>query len=144
MNGLTQVQWEVVADVYTPVLVIVWLLVLIRAARVPEFPARLHLLACAVSVACVYLCMFADQWLSLWPVFGLDYSTHTALALAFVMALAGFGRALALAGLTSLLLYMALMWSLDYHTWADMLSTVLMIGPVHYGLIHYWVLRPAR
>lgn len=139
MSGLSHDQWALVADVYTPVLVIAWLLVLIRAARIPEFPARSHLLAVVVSVACVYLWMVADQWLALWPRFGLDYSTHTALGLAFVIALAGFGRALALAGVISLLLYMVLMWSLGYHTWMDMLSTVLIIGPNA-----YWVGRAFR
>jgi hypothetical protein len=139
LNWLTQAQWALVADAYTPVLVIVWLLALIHAARVPEFPARKHLLACVVSVAWVYLWMFADQWLSLWPRFGLDYSTHTAFALVFVMALAGFSRVLMWLAVGSLLLYMTLMWFLGYHTWPDMLSTVLVIGP-----IHYWVGRSSR
>ena len=139
MTGLTPQQWGLVADAYTPFLVIVWLCVLIRAARVPEFPAAQHLRACVLSVACVYVLMFVDQWLSLWPLFRLDFSTHTALALVFVMALAGFGRKLALAGLTSLLLYMALMWFLGYHTWMDMLSTILILAP-----INYWVGKTSR
>lgn len=117
-------------------LVIAWLLVLIRAARVPDFPARKHLLACVVSVVVVYVWMIADQRLSLWPSMGLDYSTHTGLALVFVIALAGFGRKLALVAVGSLLLYTVLMWSLGYHTWMDMLSTVLVITP-----INYWVGR---
>ncbi|GAM62874.1 hypothetical protein JCM19232_4551 [Vibrio ishigakensis] len=82
------------------------------------------------STIYLYVMRFVDIALDIWPSFGSDYSTHTAVALVLVVQIwmlnVRFGvlSALSLAG------YMQLMNFLDYHTYLDMVSTSLFLLPV--------------
>lgn len=137
MNALNHAQWGYVADAYTPLLVIAYVLLLIsRSARQPGFSATRSMRACVVAVVLAYAGMFVDQWLLIWPFFNLDYSTHTALALVWVMAIATLGRCSGIAASISLLLYCGVMWFQRYHSVMDMLSTGLFLLP-----LNYWIFR---
>ncbi|MEY4588714.1 MAG: hypothetical protein RL497_790 [Pseudomonadota bacterium] len=83
-----------------------------------------HVLLIELSLGfCVtYGLMALDNFYGLWPRFGLDYSTHSAFALTLALPLLKHHH-WAWGGL--LLLYGLCMNSLGYHSWADILTSVL-------------------
>ena len=73
--------------------------------------------------------MFTDNRFQLWHSLGLDYSTHTAAALALVICIAVRKRlSVKIVLASSLVLYGCLMSLLAYHSWSDMLSTAAIIA----------------
>ncbi len=129
-----------VADYYIPFLLLVTLgvgtLEIMRGYR--WFWAKLF-----ASAILVFGVMLLDYHLHIWAALGLDYSTHTALALSLV-AYVGAGlqsRAGWVFLLTSFLGYLELMFYLGYHSWADMGLTVVVIGA---GLALIYRLLPSR
>lgn len=78
----------VLADVYTPVLL---LLALFYVARSWFRGNKWHFAQFAYAVIVVYGCMFLDKYFQLWPRLGLDYSTHSAAAFALI-AVISMGR----------------------------------------------------
>lgn len=82
-----------------------------------------------LSAALVYGLMFADNRWHWWPAMELDYSTHTAAAVALAVFI-GSGlrnRAVRIFLIASVLAYGELMFYLGYHSWADMGSTAAVI-----------------
>ena len=116
-----------VADYYIPFLLLVTLgvgtLEIMRGYR--WFWIKLF-----ASAILVFSVMLLDYYLKLWALLGLDYSTHTALALALVIFIGNGLQSrlgwVCMAG--SLLAYMELMFYLGYHSWGDMGLTVAVIG----------------
>jgi hypothetical protein len=88
----------------------------------------------ALAVVYVYGWMYVDIKLGIWPLVGWDYSTHTALAWALVWANFFSNKTARVPAMISLGLYLALMDYQNYHTWADMISTSLLIAPFIYWL----------
>lgn len=76
----------------------------------------------SLGLISTYGLMWLDNTYQIWPAFGLDYSTHTAFALTFCLPLVKHQH---WSWLGMLLLYAWLMKSLNYHSWADMLTTLL-------------------
>jgi hypothetical protein len=116
-----------IADTYTPLLLMIALGVAIARAVGGQRWFWLRLLASALLV---YGLMFADNRWHWWPALGLDYSTHTAAALALALFI-GVGLHIRLVWIllgTSLLAYGELMFYLGYHTWMDMGATAAVIG----------------
>jgi hypothetical protein len=116
-----------IADTYTPLLLMIALGVAIARAVGGQRWFWLRLLASALLV---YGLMFADNRWHWWPALGLDYSTHTAAALALALFI-GVGLHIRLVWIllgTSLLAYGELMFYLGYHTWIDMGTTAAVIG----------------
>lgn len=129
-----------VADFYLPSLLLVTLgvgtLEIMRGYR--WFWVKLF-----ASAILVFSVMLLDYYVRIWALLGLDYSTHTALALALVIFIGtglqsrmGWGFLLA-----SFLAFLQLMSHLVYHSWADMGSTVGVIGA---GLLLIYRLLPGR
>ncbi len=115
-----------IADAYTPLLLLIALLDLVLRWRAGD---KLHGLKLVYAVTVVYGWMFTDNRFQLWHSQGLDYSTHTAAALALVICIAGHKRmAVKLVLTMSLVLYGGLMNLLGYHSWPDMLTTAMIIG----------------
>ena len=115
-----------IADAYTPLLLLIALLDLVLRWRAGN---KLHGLKLMYAVLAVYGWMFADSHFQLWRSLGLDYSTHTAAALALVMCIAlRKRRAVKVVLGASLVLYGCLMSLLSYHTWPDMLATASIIA----------------
>lgn len=115
-----------IADAYTPLLLVLALLDLVLRWRDGD---KLHSLKLIYAVAVVYGWMFTDNRFQLWHSLGLDYSTHTAAALALVMCIAVRKRlSVKIVFGSSLVLYVCLMSLLGYHSWPDMLSTATIIA----------------
>jgi hypothetical protein len=116
-----------IADAYVPLL----LAIALGVATVKWMNGQrwfwLRLLASALLV---YGLMFADNLWHWWPTIGLDYSTHTAAAIALAFFI-GVGLRARLAWVllgASLLAYGELMFYLGYHTWLDMGATAVALG----------------
>lgn len=75
-----------------------------------------------IGLAVTYSLMGVDHRIYVWPHFGLDYSTHSAFALAFCLPLIKYQHP---AWASVLLAYGLVMNNLGYHSWADMLTTAL-------------------
>ena len=88
-----------------------------------------------LSLAVVYAIQFADHQFMLWPRLGLDYSTHTAFAVAVIVSLGAFDKRWFVVLLPVLVVYAGLMMYLGYHSLADILTAALVIGPATW-LIH--------
>ncbi len=82
------------------------------------------------SVVVVYAIMYIDNRLGLWPLLGLDYSTHTAFAVAIITSLAVVSFRWLFFLIPFLIGYAGLMLYLGYHTMADILTTALVIAPI--------------
>jgi len=122
---------DAIADVYTPLLLILLLNGLgVKLYRCwPNYREPvLHFGFLILLLIVSYGGMFIDQALSLWPDFGLDYSTHTAVALSLVFALCVLAprRTKWIAG--SMCAYAALMVYQQYHSVLDIVSTASVIS----------------
>ncbi|MGH3119378.1 MAG: hypothetical protein ACRDQ2_20160 [Gaiellales bacterium] len=88
-----------------------------------------------LSLAVVYAVMFADERFDLWSGLGLDYSTHTAFAVAITTSMSAMNRRWLLVLVPVLVAYAALMIYLGYHSSLDTLAAALVIAPATW-LIH--------
>jgi len=134
---------SLVADLVAPLLII-----LVVAApftlreALPRSPWPFWFRA-LLGVAAVYILMLTDLWLHLWDRFGLDYSTHTALAVSLSVSLVALSRRWLLFLVPLLLLYAWLMIALDYHSAADIMTTAIVVGPITWLFHHAGLQRPA-
>lgn len=91
---------------------------------------------CAARMTGLFVCVIfiakamekIDIAFSIWPSAGLDYSTHTAVAVAASSVLLCFWTRWWMVWALWLGAYFALMRWQDYHTWGDMLSTLLVVS----------------
>lgn len=112
----------VLADAYTPLLLLIALVCVISSWIKNN---KWHFVQFIYAVFAVYGFMFADKYFQLWAAWGLDYSTHSAAAFALVVVISvnkPFKFVMLFA--ISLVIYGCLMNILNYHSWADMLSTL--------------------
>jgi len=93
-----------------------------------------------LAVASVYGVMAIDLWLRLWGRFGLDYSTHTALAVSLSTSIAMLSRRWLILLVPILFAYTRLMMALGYHSAADIGTTALLVAPTAW-LIHRLTFR---
>ncbi len=128
---LSYQQWDLIADSYIPLLAFISLLLLLKTARYLGRQKAINAFCgLFISVILVYGIMFLDNQLGIWPSFTLDYSTHSALALVLVMFIALHSTTLRYTAIASLLLYAGLMYYQQYHSVADMLTTVAVVMPL--------------
>ena len=122
----------IIADLYSPLLLILCLALCLYQWRKGLRFYAIRLLAIAVAS---YTAMFIDHWLNLWGHLGLDFSTHTATSLGMVLFLAAWGsKKLGCALLGSLLAYCWIMYVENYHSWADMVSTAVVMSAVFFAV----------
>ena len=117
-----------IADLYTPLLALVTLAQVLAPWR--HRPWRLmgyRLTILLMLLAVAYGGMLLDNHLHLWPAWGLDYSTHTAVALVLVLFLTWQRPRLGLLLWPSMACYGLLMALLHYHTLADMVTTAVAV-----------------
>ena len=88
-----------------------------------------------LSLAVVYAVMFADERFGLWSGLGLDYSTHTAFAVAIITSMSAMNGRWLFVLAPVLVAYAALMIYLGYHSLLDTLAAALVIAPATW-LIH--------
>ena len=132
---MTYEQLDFIADSYIPVLSVFTLFYLVKMMLTSEFRQVFrHLVSIFLSIIIVYLVMFLDIKLGIWPYLGFDYSTHTALSLAFVSYYIFRGKAQMMIAVTSLFSYFTLMLYQEYHTVVDILSTSFVLLPLFFIL----------
>jgi len=128
---LTYEQLDFIADLYIPVLATISFYFLVNIVRVVGISkALINIALLGGAVAYIYGLMFIDQYFLIWQSLDLDYSTHTALALVFVVFLALKGTRLMIFTVLSMLFYAGLMVYQDYHSVLDIVSTGLVVTPV--------------
>ncbi|ABM02678.1 conserved hypothetical protein [Psychromonas ingrahamii 37] len=120
----------IIADLYTPLLIFIWLFYLYQEGATRGAEIKVLLL----SLLLVYTVMFLDNYFNIWATWELDYSTHSGLALIFVVNLTWRNKILRLFAPLSLLVYCCLMLKLNYHSFADILTTLLVLLPA----LLYW------
>jgi len=126
---------DLIADAYIPALTLFTIALLWKEFREGRIKHVINSsLRLVLSVNFIYLMMFIDQALGIWPALGLDYSTHTALALVFVTFIGIKSVKLRVASTLSIMLYAALMIYQEYHSLLDILTTALVILSAIYWL----------
>ncbi|MES2823612.1 MAG: hypothetical protein V4732_08420 [Pseudomonadota bacterium] len=124
----------IIADSYTPILLLISLFI---CGRVWKQGYKLYVTRLLGAAFVVYSLMFIDKWLDLWMYMDLDYSTHTAASLAMIIFISknktlqvmqNNSMRVRIALGISLISYAGIMKFLNYHSWADMASTAIVIG----------------
>jgi len=127
---MTYQQWDTLADAYTPIIgvfCLIWIgrVLILQGIKV----GAMHLLATLLSTLFIYILMFADNVLNIWSILGLDYSTHTALALVFICYFIVHEHKVRWIAVVSIVAYAILMMYQNYHTLADILTTAICVTP---------------
>lgn len=131
---------DIIADSYIPVLLLVCLAIVVNSFRSNGIKNGIyHLCLLTILILLVYFFQFLDHTFSLWLNFGLDYSTHTAFALAIVIFVVFTTRKITIAVVASFLCYLLLMLYQQYHTLADIVVTIAAISP--FMLLSYYSTR---
>lgn len=91
--------------------------------------SALNVVATLLSVAFAFAMSALDGKFGWWPAAGLDFSTHTAIAIALVVSLCAIKPSAWMAWTAILLAYFVLMVYQRYHTWADIFTTAVVIAP---------------
>lgn len=123
----------ITADLYTPIAIIYSIMLLRKVYLSAQFLPTIT--SIFQSIVIVYTVMFADESLSIWPRIGLDYSTHTAIALVFVIHHCFSQAKYKMYSILLFILYLILMKGMGYHSVLDMLTTSIVITPI---LIVLW------
>lgn len=119
---------DAIADSYNPLLGIIALLILARTLVATRWRlAGIQALQLIVMLGIAYGLKFLDGRFGIWRMFALDYSTHTATSVALVVFLAVNAKRFAAFWISSLLTYFGLMIYQQYHTVADILTTLLAV-----------------
>lgn len=136
-EGMTQETFQLldtIADSVNPclgiaILVFAWL----PAARGYGSPWSL-LGWTIVGLAIVYGLQYLDNRAHLWPAVGLDYSTHTAVAVSLSTSLVVANWRWLFVLIPVLVFYAVLMMYLDYHSLTDILSTAVVVAPLTWAV----------
>jgi small-conductance mechanosensitive channel len=82
--------------------------------------------------------MFIDNMVGIWPSFGLDYSTHTAVSLSIALSLCVLVLKARTIMACTFLMYMLLMLYQEYHTALDIVTTMapmLFVAAISHRLL---------
>ncbi len=137
---MSQGALSIVADIYIPLITLVIVIELTLTNKLltnNQHLLKFRLLLLTGSLASAFGLMAIDNIFQLWASLGLDYSTHSAVALGLVLLLCLLKPTVYIYYLVSLLLYFWLMVLLRYHTALDILSTVLIILPLKLGVFSF-------
>ncbi|EPG0529046.1 hypothetical protein [Vibrio harveyi] len=128
---MTYQQLDAIADSYVPLLGIMTLFwFVIKGKRSGLRSALGDASTTILGAVYIYTLMFVDKYFDAFAAIGLDYSTHTALALVFVVTLSFIGQKVRSITIISMVSYCLLMLYQGYHSVADILLTGLMTLPV--------------
>jgi hypothetical protein len=129
---------DLICDAFIPIL-IVWVIILLgKLALKKQLKKSLFLFAAFVyGVAIVYGLYFLDKGYHLWGFVRLDYSTHSAFILVLCATLRLLGRNSWLL-LSILLTYLFLMLYQHYHSLADILTTLVVVGILSFPPMIYF------
>lgn len=125
----------------TNIALALWLLaILVVGTKNKAFSGKAWL-AALLPIALVYVVKALDSKLHLWKSISADYSTHSALAVALVMAICFLDRPRRALAIAVFVAYEILIWLLGFHTLFDIGSTLLVIAPLIW-LIHAVLNKP--
>ena len=119
---------DLVADSYIPLLAIISFIFIIRTMLQSLALGTLQLFSLLALLTLAYGLMAIDNYFRLWSGFNLDYSTHTAVALALTLFLSKSQTTYVKFAWASLIAYALLMLYQQYHTIADILSTAIAVA----------------
>ncbi len=120
---------DAIADSYIPSLAVIALVFIAASLFKSQWrQAGLRFAGFAAMVVIAYSLMFLDHRLNIWPAFGLDYSTHTAVALGLVLFHSFTIPRFTYAWIGSLVGYALLMLYQRYHTISDIVTTGIAVG----------------
>jgi hypothetical protein len=126
-----------IADAYIPILLGLFLAGLVGKLYKNINSYRLVFVKFLYSIVLLiisYSIMFFDNATRLFPMLGLDYSTHTAVALSLVYALCLLLANRWMVFASSMLMYAGLMLYQGYHTIADVVVTAAVISLFAFGV----------
>ena len=126
---MTYQQLDAIADGVNPALAILALLLPFFVRPSQQYGRLAFLLNTGISMAVMYAIAWVDRIAGLWSAFRLDYSQHTGFAAVLVFSLFAWNRRFGAVLAIVLIGYVALMLYQEYHTIADMLTTVMIIVP---------------
>lgn len=120
-----------IADAHNPLLGLIWIALVFASLLRRRWGdagrgAGLGLFCLVVAYGLEYV----DVATGLWPRMGLDYSTHTAVAVAMVATLFATSRTAGRVAMALFVLYVPLMLYQRYHGPGDIVTTVLAVGLV--------------
>lgn len=120
---------DLIADSYIPSLAIICLiLILLPVLDLNWKRVVRRFTVFFLLVASAYALMLIDNYLKIWPKFGLDYSTHTAVALSLVSFIIYYKPKLKFIAGGSLIAYVLLMLYQGYHPLTDIVSTAIALA----------------
>ena len=127
---------DTIADAYTPILAILSVAVIAGCAFHQRWKLTCLNFSLLLAGAVIsYGLMYLDRALHLWPSIGLDYSTHTAVALVLVVSLTLILPRYTLLWPVSFLCYLLLMLYQKYHSLNDIISTAFAVGIVLFPVV---------
>ncbi len=120
---------DFVADLYVPVLTVLSLNIAASAGIMRRWILLgLYAAVLLLGALIAYGLMYIDISFQIWPSVGLDYSTHTAVALVLVVFLVLSLKRYWLVWLATLVCYILLMLYQGYHGVADIATTSVVVG----------------
>lgn len=133
---------DIVADSYIPLLLVLAVVTIFTNAKKNEgkdnqYIPNVGLLGLLIITA--YCFMFVDAKYKMWFYFGLDYSTHTAVALSVIIFLCFSNRRFSIAFCSSFISYLALMIYQGYHTLPDIVTTLVGVFFVLMGVVFLYL-----
>ncbi len=132
----------IIADLYIPLLVLItvrWFLYAFFQIPAPDRcykKAMRNVSATIMGMLVIYTFMFVDMQLNIFVTIGLDYSTHTALALVFIVTLSFVNKQVRWIAISSMILYCLLMIYQKYHSFYDIIATAILVLPPLIGLTY--------
>ncbi len=120
---------DAIADSVNPILGLIALLWPWLRWRAAWRRAALSVATTLVSVGFAYVLSALDGRYGWWPSVGLDFSTHTAVALALVVSLCAIKPSIWFAWVGVLCAYVVLMLHQGYHSLTDIVTTAAVIAP---------------
>lgn len=120
---------DLIADAHNPLLGLLWIALVAHALRERRLRTATHrALRGLLCLAVAYGLEYVDLATGLWARLGLDYSTHTAVAVALVATLWAISRIGGWLAVATFALYAPLMVHQGYHGIGDILGTTLAMG----------------
>jgi hypothetical protein len=127
---------DAIADTYIPILALVSFVSLGKTIISSQWRLlTIHSALLVAGILLAYGLMLLDIFAGIWPVLGLDYSTHTAVALVLVCYLAVVFRKYFAIWIGSSIAYFLLMLYQGYHTVADIGTTILAVSLLFYPIV---------
>jgi len=114
---------EIIADLYSPLLAMFCIYYLRFVMN------KKYLLGLVLGYVYVYGFAFIEFQFGWWMSIGADFSSHTAAVMVMVTLLLAVNLKVGFYAFISLLIYAFLMVQLNYHSWFDIISTIIVCLP---------------